>query len=200
MGKSTKLRLLFFLPLAILLPLLTSCARLSYNYENVRYDTPEPAFEAQKKDLDAILGSIKASESPVGGKAVLILPSKVYVIKNVVVWKGPDPGAELKERGIDFPAQTVINELNALGRCMEKRRIFDSVVIINSANPEDADFSESVALKFFKKEAKMRWFVVRKNAGGTPNVREIEDVPTSLPPNMRVNLWLERIEKAAKGL
>ncbi len=198
MEKNLKMNFLLLPVIAALL--MASCGRsLYYNYNYVRYDTPESALEAQKKHLEMMTRSITALETPVRSSITVVIPSKTYLKRNVIVWKGAETSSEVKEKALDFHATIIDNEFNAMANMLEKRRVFDKVAVINSDDPENAPFSEEIALKLYKKDHRLLWFIFRKETDESQAITPIEEVPVSLPPPMRINLWLERVENAAKG-
>lgn len=96
MFKNLKGSLISVLPL-----ILVSCAgKLVYMYNNVNYESPESAINAQKTELDMMLSKITPTIHAVGSSAIVILPSKAYVEKTIVVWKGREPSQETKVVGV----------------------------------------------------------------------------------------------------
>lgn len=184
--------------LVIVSAILMSCGgKLTYKYNNVGYETLEPALAAQKADIEAIVSKITPTNHPVGGSVVVILPSVPYVVKNFVVWNGPEPSQEMKEKSDNFVATTLINSWRSIGTSIEKRRIFDRVVITDSGDPENASFTADIALLLFKKDGKAQWFLKMKK-GNSSDIREIEEISTALPPVQRLILWLDNVEKLSR--
>ncbi|MBI5756567.1 MAG: hypothetical protein HZA12_06540 [Nitrospirae bacterium] len=178
--------------------LLASCVTIKYKHNNISYDSPEPALAALKSDIDAILSKVTETKTPIGGSAVVILPSPVYVKKNIIVWKGTPPTDDLREKLEPFYAEYYLLSHGLPGEGVERRRIFDKVEVINSDDPENVPFNSDVALILSKKEGDVRWFIKRKR--DKPVVlTEIEEVTTSFPPVQRMLLWLDNVEKAARG-
>ncbi len=181
--------------------LLTACAgKMSYRYGNTSYETPEPAFAAQKQGIDAVLSKINPTKNPVGGSANVVLPSMAYYEKNFpVVWNGPEPSQEAKEKTNNYIATLDINGWRGVGYAIEKRRIFDNVIITQSDDPERAIFSEDFGIMLFKnKEGQTQWFVKRKK-DNPENLISIEEASTALPPVQRMILRLDKIENTARG-
>ena len=83
--------------LAIVSTILISCAqpKATYRYGNANYESPEPALAAQKAELDSIVSKITPTDHPIGGSAIIILPSIFYVTKNIIIWKGAEPSQEM---------------------------------------------------------------------------------------------------------
>jgi hypothetical protein len=183
--------------LVIISSMLMSCAgKITYSYNNVGYETPEPALAAQKAELDTILSKITPTNHPIGGSAVVILPSISYVVKNFVVWRGNEPSQEMKEKAVNYHATILYNDWRARGKAVEKRQIFDRVVITNSDDPEKAAFNEDIALSLFKKDDKAQWFFKKKNSS---SFMVIEEISTALPPIQRLILWIDNVEKIARA-
>jgi hypothetical protein len=188
--------------LLILLVLgLSSCAssKVAFRYDSISYDSPEAALAAQKRDIESILSSISPTQTPVGGSAIVIIPSTAYAKKQFVVWKGPEPAAETKDKSLNFVALALVIGWRMMGDAIDKRRIFDTVIINESDDPENAASSEDIAIVLLKhKEGKGRWFVRRKN--GRRDMIPIEEMSTALPPMQRTVLWLDKVENVAKRL
>lgn len=188
----------FFCPVLCSLLFMSCASKRSYTYNYVAYEEPEPALAAQKADIDAILSKITPTNHPIGGSAVVILPSVSYLERNFpVVWKGVEPSQEFKEKASNFFATSTINNMRSRGQALEKRRIFDRVVIVNSDNPENASFDEEIALLLFKKDGEAQWFLSKK---GRPlsTMIAIPTISTALPPVQREILWLENVEKLSQ--
>ena len=186
--------------LVVLPSMLLACAapKLSYRYASVAYNTPEGAIAAQRADIDAIVSKIPATDRPVGGSAVVILPSIPYVVKNLVEWKGPEPSSELKAQALHHQATMTLNGIRARGEELEKRCLFDQVTITSSDDPERVTMPADVALYVFKKDGKAQWFL-KTQKGSAPTFRAVEDISTALPPVQREVIWLEQVEKMSRG-
>jgi hypothetical protein len=178
---------------------LISCAapKITYRYGNVSYEQPEPALAAQKADIDSLVSRIPPTDHPVGGSAIVIVPSVSMAMKTLVQWKGPEAGQEQQEKAIRYHATTLVNGYKGKGEIIQKRRIFDRVVITESDSPENAAFSEDTAIVLVTKNGKLTWVV--KNGKTKPPVQtEIEVITTALPPVQREILWLDKVEKASR--
>jgi hypothetical protein len=186
--------------LAALVVILISCASptLSYRYANVAYDTPEGALAAQRADIDAILSKIPSTDRPVGGSAVIILPSIPYAVKNLVEWRGPEPSPDLKAQAMNHQATMTLNGIRARGEELEKRRLFDRVTITSSDDPERVTLPADVSLYVFKKDGRAQWFL-KKQTGTAPVLTAVPEVSAALPPVQREMIWLEHIEKMSRS-
>ena len=188
--------------LIIVSTILMSCAqtKITYRYANVNYDSPEPALAAQKADLDSMVNKITTTNHPSGGSAIVILPSASYVVKNFIVWQGTEASQDMKEMEIKYHyyVTTRINGWRARADGVEKRRIFNSVVITHSDDPENATFTEDFALFFKKIDNKAQWFL-KKKQGNLSAMIAIEEISTALPPVLREILWLDNLEKVSRS-
>jgi len=202
--------------------LIISCiGAADYIYKGIFYDSPEPALNAQRKDIDSTLSRITPTKNPVVGSAAVILPSQAWVKNHYIFWKGPvvskeqsidissqrlierevagiAVGKEQKEKSENFVAATVINTWRAMGEAIEKRRIFDKVIINTSDHPEHTVFNEDFAIILLKKDAKVQWLLKRKKDKPAKPIT-IEEISTALPPVQRMILWLDNVERAARG-
>ncbi len=177
--------------------MLISCAgKVTYNYNNVEYESPETALESQKAEIDTILNKITPTSYPIGGSAVVVLPSKLYAEKNFIVWKGPEPSEEQKVKSTNYIANIILNNWRSRGEALQKRRIFNRVIITNDDDPENASFNEDIAIVLFKKEGKEQWFLRKKDAN---TILAIEEVSTAFPKFQRLMWWLDNVEKMARG-
>jgi hypothetical protein len=186
--------------LAAVCLMLSSCAtyKVSYNYNNKSYDTPEAASAAQKAVADALVSKMTPTDRPVGGTAAVIVPSLATAVKDYVAWRGPVPSEEVKEKALNFTAMTYINDWKTRGDLLEKRRIFDRVVIREDDDPKHAAFSEDVALLLYKKDGEGRWFLRKKNSDPSSAIL-IPEASTALPPAQRNSIWMDNIVKAISG-
>jgi hypothetical protein len=178
---------------------LVSCGgKPIYTYNNVNYESPGPAIAAQKAELDTMLSKVTPTKHPVGGSAIVILPLKENVKKTIIVWKGREPSKEAKDKLGDFIATIFLNALRANGEALEKRRIFDQVVIANNGDPEAASFNDDIALLVLKKDGKYQWFI-KKKKGSTSTLIAMQEISTALPPAQRLIIWLDDVEKVARS-
>jgi hypothetical protein len=176
---------------------LISCTSVVYKYGNQSYDTPEPALEAQKKELNSILSKITETKNPLDYTAIVILPNNTYIGKNFIVLRGSE-SAETKEKKVKFLTEILINSLKEQCKAIEKRKIFKRVVVSASNDPPKASFDDDIMIGFFNNDGKEKWFMKRKK-DNPMNLIEIEEITTALPPFQRTILWLDKIENAAKG-
>ncbi len=191
----------FFL-LAVASLLLASCAttyKVSYNYNNVSYATAEEGLAAQKAGADALLSKVTTTEHPVGGSAVVIVPSFVTVRRDYVAWSGPEPTPEVKDKAMNYSARLYLNDWRSRGELLEKRRVFDRVAIREEDDPDHAEFTEDFAVISSKKDAKGRWFLRKKGADPASAV-PIEEASAALPPAQRNMIWMDNIAKTVSDM
>ena len=186
--------------IAILSLILVSCAaRVIYTYNNVNYESPEPAIAAHKSECDAIVSRITPTSHPVGGSAIIFLPSKENLKKIIVlVSKGKEPSQESKDKIRDFTATMLLDDFRAYGDALEKRRIFDRVAIAHNDDPETVSFNEDTALLRLIKDGESQWFMKKKKSNLSELI-PIERISAALPPEQRLIIWLDNVEKAAKN-
>lgn len=178
--------------------ILACCAGIHYyRYNNIYYQLPEQALAAQKKDCTQLLSYITPSINPVGGVAVFISPSIKYIKENILIYKGPAISDEKKEEMYEYPAKSQLDVYRCDSEVIEKRRIFDKVIYLINDNPESAAFSENIVILLSKKDSRGQYFIKRKN--NPDDMIPIEEISTALPPIQRLNLWLDNIEKVARG-
>jgi hypothetical protein len=182
--------------LILYLSLIACAGTIKYSYNHVIYDSPEPALAVQKAENDVILSAVEPINHPVGGSVIVVLPSKSYFVRNMVDWKGHEPREQIKEQINNFNFTLKNNDLRARGEALEKRRIFDRVVITDNDNPEQIAFTEDTGLFFFKKYGKEQWFLKKKNSN---TMIEIEETSTAFPKAQRLMWWLDNIEKIARN-
>lgn len=182
--------------LAVSLMLVSCAGKITYNYNNIKYESPELAIAAQKAEIDTILNKVTPTSHAVGGSAVVVLPSKLYAEKNFVVWRGPEPSEEQKLKSTNYITNIMLNNWHLRSEALEKHRIFDRVIITNNDDPENASFDEDIAIVLFKKEGKEQWFLKKKNSNA---IIAIEEVSTAFPKSQRLMWWLDNVEKMARG-
>jgi hypothetical protein len=196
---STFLRMNLNLLLVALLITSLSCASggLLYRYNNITYESADKALAVQRADCDQLLSKITPTINPVGGVAVFISPSIKYIKDNFLTYNGPAISDEKKEEMYEYPAKSKLDVYRCDSEVIEKRRIFDKVIFLNNDNPESVSFSENIAILLSKKDGKGQYFIKRKN--NPDDMIPIEEISTALPPVQRLNLWLDNIEKVARG-
>ena len=172
--------------------LASSCAKPVYMYNGVRYDSGEQLHVAQKEDGQRLLGNIVPTSSPVKGSAIVVLPSISYIKNNYIPWKGAPPSEEMA----NHLATSVYNQMQIRAECIKRRRIFYRISVIDSDSPENSASNEDNAIIPMKRaDGKEGWWFRKK---GSSSAVEIEMPSSSLPPAMRINIWLENIEEMAK--
>jgi hypothetical protein len=194
--KKCKLMLLTLL----LLPLFMSCGRIIYQYGGINYDTYELALEAQKADLDLKLQSIQKTSTPVGGSVSVILPSRVYIRNNFITTKG-NISSDDTQITLMYEHYTtfIYNAFKSTGEAIEKRGIFDKAFYVYSDDPENANFTDDFSVILFKgKEGKEQWSMKRKKDNPIRLI-DIGNLTMALPPVQRLIVWLDKLEKIAKG-
>jgi hypothetical protein len=171
--------------------------RNTYNYGNLAYDQPESALAAQQTEIDIIVSQIPPTDHPVGGSAIIIVPSVSIAMKTLVGWRGSEPRQEQKDKFMRFTATSLVNGFRGRGEEIQKRRIFDRVTITESDSPENATFSEDTAILLIVKNGNPVW-LVKNGEKESPVQTEIEEVSMAVPPVQRNILWLDRVEKALR--
>lgn len=175
---------------------LFSCGKNYYRFENVNYESSEAAIEAQKRIIDLFLSKITATNTPVGGTLIAILPSDTYIEQNFIIYKG-ELNEERKKKASQFLTLAIKNEYIKYIQAVEKRRIFDKVIYTFSDDPEDVRFNEDFALIVLKKDGQSKWFLKKNN--DQSSLKPIEEISPALPPVHSLNLWLNSVEETARS-
>jgi hypothetical protein len=187
--------------LLIVFSLLLSCTstKSTYRFGGTAYDTPEAALTAQRAAIGSVLRTIPPTKNPIGGSAIVVIPTTSYLITTeAVTWKGAEASPEEKAKLMTYTANALVQGLSARGEAIQLRRIFDRVSIIQSEDPDKVSFSEDIGLVSVKKDNAVRWYLRRKGEGSATDLA-IEDGSIALPPTTREILWLDNVEKAARG-
>lgn len=175
---------------------LFSCGKNYYRFKNVNYESSEAAIEAQKRIIDLFLSKITATNTPVGGTLIAILPSDTYIEQNFIIYKG-ELNEERKKKASQFLTLAIKNEYIKYIQAIEKRRIFDKVICTFSDDPEDVRFNEDFALIVLKKDGQSKWFLKKNN--GQSILKPIEGISPALPLVHALNLWLNSVEETARS-
>jgi hypothetical protein len=182
--------------------LLVSCVNVinNYTYKGINYESPEQAFAAQKSELETPLNQVTPTKNPVGGSAVILLASKRHLLNNCgrISWVGSP--SKLGEQ-LDFHANLNSNRLQFLQQAIKKRKIFDEVKTFTSDDPENASFDSDFAIiLLYRSGGQMTFLKKKENPANLSRIAALSsEVSSALPPALNLILWLDNIEKTARG-
>ncbi len=176
----------------IFIVLVTSGCATVYSYNNVKYDTPEKTLSAQASMLKEALEQITPTDTPINASVVVILPSDSLISREYVQVKGTPPKDKtnsLYQIQMNYVISLVKNEMSSFANSLQKRRLFNTVKIVDSDNLKDTDFTEDFAIY-----AMVEGWVLKKK--GTGDATPIH-FNTNSPPKERFMEWLINVGKAA---
>jgi hypothetical protein len=173
-----------------------ACSTHMYKYKDAVFDSPERAIAVQQADHGVILNKITPTENHIGGSALIILPSENLIEKNGLIKL---TSGNVHAEGIRYLVVSTKNEHDLMAESIKKRRIFDTVAVINSDDPEKQTFSEDIGIYLtYPRQGKAEWFLKRKKD------QPIQPVPIYVNNSLgiseiRIIAWLDNIEKVSKA-
>jgi len=172
--------------------LIISCSTVKYHFNNIPYDTPEAALQAQREWHDRNLPLINPTENPLRGRALCVVPSRDLIEKNGIRKFGtPKPEA------INYAVSSVELRLDSEAQALQNRKIFDEVRVVKSGHPESVTMTgyELTIYYVMKSPEQVQWFL--KILPNKPPLPIYYD--TSLPQGVpRLMDWLKNIEKLSR--
>jgi hypothetical protein len=186
-----KLRLFKVVVCFGLLAIMVGCGN-TYKYKGENFRTPEEALAAQKTDLDGIKSQIIPTEKKRGGSAAVVIPTFETFVALGIRKKG-NPSQELT----DFIGKSLVASFRAMYDCLDKRKIFDKVTLIQDNYPIPvakkiiAEYDVVIYLNLAAPD-QAQWFI--KVAPNYKNTT-LDSDKSKAAGYPRVMSWLENIEK-----
>ena len=177
---------------AFIVVLVIGCSTVKYHYNNILYNTPEAALQAQRERMNGDLSLITPTENPLGGRVLCVIPSRDLIEKNGIRKFGtPKPEA------INYAVSSTELGLDSQSEALRGRKIFDEVRVVKSGDPESVTMIgyELTIYYVMKSPDQVQWFLkVLPNKIPFPIY-----IDTSLPQGMpRLMDWLKNIEKLSR--
>jgi len=116
--------------LAVLVLAIQGCSITRYNYGGKSYSNSEDALAAQKQDVAKTLEGVTKVASPVGGKALVLIPSREVIAENGIVSRRfglRKPSGSDKLHG--FILDSAETGLMARVEAVKRGGVFESVVV-----------------------------------------------------------------------
>lgn len=186
----------------VAIPLILSSCRpvIGYwGYDGDFYDSREGVLNAQRAKMSALLNRVPRTKRPVGGSAVVVLPTAAYVIRSFQDdFNNVKPVTDFDPSYHSYQVTLHMNSLQFTADAVKRRGIFDRVTIVSSNSPDSASFNEDYAIVFRRHAEKSQW-VLKKDHTFAPIGHVIEEVSEAMPPFTRLILWLDNVEKISRA-
>jgi hypothetical protein len=144
------------LALSLLLVLVIAVGCASYKIGKESFNSSSEAIQKQTEIFSDIIKEIKPNQNPVGGAALIIIPSDVEIQKNYIKY-----GSRTRQESLDFVIAASRNTFQFSADAIAKRRIFDSVSVArHNGNPASYPFGNNDFIIFMDVDG---WFIKEKN-------------------------------------
>ena len=176
----------------VLLIMSVGCFKTSYQHSGETFASPEEALAAQKTYLDKIKSQITRTEHKYGGYAVVIIPT-FETISALGIKISGNPKQEM----IDYAGNYTLADFRNLYACLDNRKIFDKVTLIEdnypipAANKIMAEYDAVIYLDLTG-PGKFQW--IMKVAPHYKNMMLSMDITMALGLP-RIMSWLEGIQR-----
>ncbi len=132
-------RKLVLVPFAMLLALICGCASTTtYYVEDQAFADRNEAEIAHRNLLSRTLLDIPRTESPTGGSALVVLPTRDFIEKNGVLMTSGSR-KQLSEDDVQYIVGYMDRQFEFAFKTIEQRGIFDDVVLERSDSPESRE-------------------------------------------------------------
>jgi len=122
-------------PVLGLLAVLGGCAQ--YNYKDQSYGSAEEGIAAIRTDLDSILAGITPVADPLGGSALVVLPTRDALRANALKTTGP-----VSDEAVDYILDANEMQLRAIVDGVERGKVFDSMTVEQAFNPDNVPYDQ----------------------------------------------------------
>jgi hypothetical protein len=178
--------------LVLVCPLFSGCA--SYRIGDEHFSSSTAALDRQAELYAGILGQVQPMSSPVGGSALILLPSELEIRRNYIKY-GPGTSPEDTNEALKFVVTSTHKNFQFMADAIRKRRLFDSVAVaFQDANPATYPIGEHDFLVFVDIDG---WFVTDKGGARPRSVAMDRSRPVDLAT---LSTFLNGLERHASEL
>jgi hypothetical protein len=172
-------------------------AMLAFGCSNY-YWIGDEAFRSKEKALQRAdelnsdcLDSITPTKTPVGGSALVVLPSAARIERT-----GIKIGGSVSEDIVDFEATAYVKNVQSMADAIKKRSIFDKTDIVSSDAPETSDFNGHNYLVYLYLESPdvFQWYMKSRTA---PEPQPLPLDTGKSVGSARTIAWLNTVEQTA---
>jgi hypothetical protein len=179
--------------LALVIAIISLCGCQSiYKYKSAQYTSSEAALQAQRDDINEMIAEIKPTNNPLGGKALVVLPSRKLIESKVVKIFTSSPRREW----VEYFVMTIELDNDAKAEVLKRRKIFEEVAVTKSDQPEtvmSSDYKIIVYLKLIAYD-QMQWYLRTSFADRSFPIYSDNSFPAGM---QRTFSWLDYLEKTA---
>jgi uncharacterized SAM-binding protein YcdF (DUF218 family) len=164
----------------------------TYTYSGKTYSSPQQALDAEQADLDRVIRQVFPTKNPVGGRALVVLPSRSLIEKYGVAKTG-NPAMVSRDM-VDFIVSNLDMGYRTMADALRARNIFDEVVVRNDDKPEMyvlPGYDAIIYLALLSQD-QAQWYL--KLPQQNKEVPIYMDLSRSIGIE-RVTAWLDNIEK-----
>lgn len=127
-----------------------------YTIGNEEFRSASEALQRQKDLFSNVIKEIKPTQKPVGGTALIAIPSDAEIQNNYIIH-----GIKSRQEQIDFVIAASGNNSLFIANAIAKRRIFDSVSVVkHNGNPASYPIGNSDFIIFNDVDG---WFIKGKS-------------------------------------
>jgi hypothetical protein len=169
------------------------CGPSTFFYKKGKYASTDAAFRAQRNDIKKMLSEIGPTQNPLGGKALVVLPSRKLIEKEMIYFM-PNP----KSQWIEYPVSTAENTIDAMAGTLPKRKIFEEVSIIKNDKPESVTLYNEYSIIIYLLVTgpdQFQWYL--KTFSSDEPVPIYFNQSFAINSSQRALSWLDYIEKTA---
>jgi len=168
---------------------LVACETGRYRVDGTSYPTAAAAQDVRSAQLNVILESIGPTSHPLGGKALVALPSRRLI--EATLAGAPGAWEHIGQDDLEYVEALVEMNMSVYPEAIRRRALFSSVAVVRSDRPE---LEESSAYRFIIyqnfQRGVVRWYL--------KSPRGDELIPVYEPKKLQS--WLEALENKAESL
>lgn len=168
------------------------CNPSIFYYKKAKYASMNAAFEAQRNDMNKMLSEINPTRNPLGGKALVVLPSRKLIEKEMIFYM-----SDKKGQWIEYPVTSAENTFDSMADALRRRQIFREISIVKRDKPESAtlDGYDTLIYLLATGPDQLQWYL--KTSSSDEPVPIYYDHSFPINSSRRVLSWLDYIEKTA---
>lgn len=180
---------------AVLLAMFVSgCA--SYKVGDQAFPSRSAAEQEHARQLNATMRGISPTASPVGGRALFVLPTMEHLEQHGIKYTGNK--ASIPRDQIEYVMRTEMNARESMFNALQHREIFSSLTLTHNNDPQatpPGDFDVLIYLHNPSPES-AQWYIKSKGASVAQPVVVDTGKALGVP---RTIAWLDSVESLARA-
>jgi|TARA_Y100000294_G_scaffold59281_1_gene56054 hypothetical protein len=176
----------------------------TYHVGQERFTSREKAEEESDRQLNQTLDGITPIATPVGGRALVVIPSLEKIEQSITYTGNRNLISKLKSNpdATDYVIQTTMRGYEVMFTSLEKRQIFDELTLEYSNNPQSASLGDHDFLIYLLMVPELvlpsgssLWYFKSRGDNKAQNVAMDMEKLVGAP---RTISWLDSIEELVK--